>query len=149
MVSLRVTDPGLRRPTPRSKRHQKSTRISCRWQTRGATRCTTANVLQTNKVDARCDKLATELSRQRFALNSPICSYRTCIKSTPFAFGASIRVTPVEFCLEIFGIRKLDSLGYPVALFAWFYIQAFQENTTRANTCAASRGHKRVHRTGQ
>jgi len=27
-----------------------------------ATRCITANVLQTNKVDAECDKLATELS---------------------------------------------------------------------------------------
>jgi len=38
--------------------------IICRWRTR-ATRCTTANVLQT-KVDAQCDKLATELSRQHF-----------------------------------------------------------------------------------
>jgi len=28
--------------------------------------CITANMLQTNKVDARCDKLATELSRQHF-----------------------------------------------------------------------------------
>jgi len=37
--------------------------ISCRWRTR-ATRCITANVLQT-KVDAQCDKLATELSWQR------------------------------------------------------------------------------------
>ena len=27
-----------------------------------ATRCITANVLQANKVDAQCDKLATELS---------------------------------------------------------------------------------------
>jgi len=30
-------------------------------------RCITANVLQTNQVDAHCDKLATELSWQRFA----------------------------------------------------------------------------------
>jgi len=37
--------------------------ISCRWRIR-ATRCITVNVLQT-KVDAQCDKLATELSCQR------------------------------------------------------------------------------------
>jgi len=42
------------------------TRISFRWQTR-STSCMTANVLQTNNVDAQCDKLATELSWQRFA----------------------------------------------------------------------------------
>jgi len=40
--------------------HIISTSISYRWQTR-ATRCITANVLQT-QVDAQCDKLATELS---------------------------------------------------------------------------------------
>ena len=39
---------------------QKLTSISCRLRTR-ATRCITANVLQT-KVDAQCDKLATERS---------------------------------------------------------------------------------------
>jgi len=37
------------------------TSISCHRQTR-ATRCITANMLQTNKVDAQCDELATELS---------------------------------------------------------------------------------------
>jgi len=36
-----------------------TTRVTC---------CITANVLQTNKVDAQCDKLATELSWQRFVL---------------------------------------------------------------------------------
>jgi len=35
-------------------------------QTR-ATRCITSNVLQTNNVNAQCDKSATELSRQRLA----------------------------------------------------------------------------------
>jgi len=40
-----------------------TTSISCHWRTR-ATRCITANVLQT-KVDAQCYKLATELSWQR------------------------------------------------------------------------------------
>jgi len=49
-----------------------------RWQTR-ATRCITANVLQTNKVDAQCDKLATELRWQLFAWKSQILSHRTCI----------------------------------------------------------------------
>ena len=50
------------------------TRISCcRWQTR-ATRCITANVLQTSKVDTQCDKLATELSWQRFA--SKVANFR-------------------------------------------------------------------------
>jgi len=39
-------------------------RISWHWQTR-TTLCITANVLQTNKVDAHSDKLATELKRQR------------------------------------------------------------------------------------
>jgi len=46
----------------------------------------TANVLQTNKVDAQCDKLATELSQQRFAskfasLQLPhlYLTYLTCI----------------------------------------------------------------------
>jgi len=39
---------------------QNKTRISCRWQTH-VTRCITKNVLQTNKVDAQCDKLVTTL----------------------------------------------------------------------------------------
>jgi len=41
-------------------------RISCRWQTH-ATHCITVNVLQTNQVDAQCDKLATKLSWEWFA----------------------------------------------------------------------------------
>jgi len=61
------------------------TRISCRWQTR-AKRCITASVLQTNKVDAQCDKLATKLSWKRFASKFAILqlphlhlTYSTCI----------------------------------------------------------------------
>jgi len=55
-------------PTYETQRWRRDkTRISCRWQTR-ATCCIVENVLQTNKVDAQCDKLATELNkRQRFA----------------------------------------------------------------------------------
>jgi len=50
----------------REKCSQCQTSISCRWQTR-ALRCITEKVLQTNKVDAQSDKLATELSWQSFA----------------------------------------------------------------------------------
>jgi len=39
---------------------KKKTSISCHWQTH-AMRCTIANVPQT-KMDAQCDKLATELN---------------------------------------------------------------------------------------
>jgi len=42
-------------------REKPETTISCRLQTR-ATRCITANVLQTSKAEAQCDKLATALS---------------------------------------------------------------------------------------
>jgi len=45
--------------------HLQLTSISSHWQTR-ATRCVTANVMQTNKADAPCDKHATELSWQHF-----------------------------------------------------------------------------------
>jgi len=50
-----------------------------------ATRCITANVLQTNDIDAQCSKLATKLSRQRFASKVTNCqqphlhlTYPTC-----------------------------------------------------------------------
>ena len=66
------------------------TRISCRWQTR-ATRCITANILQTNKLDAQRDQLATELSWQR---------YRTSIYPTHLHLAPPLRVTPFEFCRD-------------------------------------------------
>jgi len=94
----------------------KITRISCHWQTH-ATRCITANVLQTNKVDAQCDKLATELSWQCFAskvtnfqLPHLYLTYLTCIWHLCWGW-------PCLSFAEIFGIRKLDTLGYRVALF--------------------------------
>jgi len=49
------------------KRTPQTTRISYRWQTRAA-RCIVVNMLQANKVDAQCDKLAITLSWQHFAL---------------------------------------------------------------------------------
>jgi len=88
----------------------KLTRISYRWQTH-TTYCITANVLQTNKVDAQCDKLATELSWQRFVskvasfhlphlhLTYPACIWRLC------------RGWPHLSCAEIFVVRKLKFLG--------------------------------------
>jgi len=93
----------------RSYRNRSFTRIeasiSCRWQTR-ATRCVTANVLQTNNVDAQCDKLATELSWQRFASKVAIFQlpqvhliYPTCIWRLRWGW------TPFEFCWD-FGHQK-------------------------------------------
>jgi len=35
----------------------------------------------------------------------------------PLLFGAPLAVTPLEF-RQIFGIKKLESLGYHMALFA-------------------------------
>ena len=88
----------------------KCTRISCRCQT-CATSYITANVLQTNKVDAQCDKLATELSWQRFTskiasfqLQQLHLTYPTCIWLLHWGWTRS------NFA-EIFGIRKLESLG--------------------------------------
>jgi len=69
------------------------------------TRCITANMLQT-KVDAQCDKLATEISWQ-CSRQSTFSSYSELfVKSPQFqpkppAFGASIGVTPVEFCRDL------------------------------------------------
>jgi len=78
-------------------------RISCRWHTR-ATRCITPNVLQTKKVhDVQCDKLATELSWQRFAtkvgnlnlphlhLTHPTCIWRLYWGCRPFEFCQDFR----------------------------------------------------------
>jgi len=68
-----------------------------------------------NKVDAQCDKLATELSWQRFApkvvnfqlphlhLTYPTCIWRLCWGWPYLSFA------------KIFSIRKLESLGYRVA----------------------------------
>jgi len=44
---------------------------------------------------------------------------KNAILPTPPAFGGD----PIR--IEVFGIRKLESLGYCVALFAWFYVQPF------------------------
>ena len=95
------------------------TRIRCRWQTR-ATRCITANVLQTNKVDAQSDKLATELSWQCFAskvanfqLPHVHLTYPTCI------WRPLLAVTPFEFCRYFRRQKTIESLGCHVALFAW------------------------------
>jgi len=59
--------------------------------------CVPAIVLQTNKADAQCDKLATEPSWQRFApqfANFQLL-YRTCIYPTPPAFATSVGGDPV------------------------------------------------------
>jgi len=53
-------------------------------------------VLQTNKVDAQCDKLATELSWQRFA--SKVANLQLPFLPHISAFGASVVVTLFGFC---------------------------------------------------
>jgi len=81
------------------RRSQNWTRTSCRLQTR-ATRCITANVLRANKVDAECDKLATELRWQRLAPKVANCQLPHSVNLYPTCIGASIGVTPVEFCRD-------------------------------------------------
>jgi len=85
------------------------TSIRCRWQTR-AMRCITANMLQT-KIDAVCDKLATELSWQRLQLStfSSYSELKICRKSQiltyPPAYGAPVGWPRLSFG-EIFGNKK-------------------------------------------
>jgi len=96
--------------------------ISCRWGTR-LMRCITATVLQT-KVDAQGDKLATELRvswqplrRSTFSSYSelfiqsrpfqPILHRPTCIWRLRWEW-ARLRFA------QIFGVKKLESLGYIV-----------------------------------
>ena len=80
--------------------------ISCHSQTH-VTCCITANVLQTNNVDAQCDKLANE--RQCFALKVASfqlprlrLTYPTCIWCLRWGW-------PCLSFAEVFGIRKLES----------------------------------------
>jgi len=80
------------------------------------------NVMQTHNADAQCDKLATDLSWQRFAskvanfqlphlhLTYPTCIWRLHLGWLRLSFA------------EIFGVRKLGSQGYLVALFARSYV---------------------------
>jgi len=100
------------------------TRISCRWQTR-ATRCITANVLQTNNIDAHCDELATELSWQltNFQLPHLHLTNPTCIWRLGWGW-------PGLWFAEIFGTRKLDVLGYRVALFGDPMFSCFSSTPT-------------------
>jgi len=75
------------------------------------------DVLQTSKVDAQCDELATELSRKRFAL-----------KVANFQLPHLHLAPPLTFA-EIFRPRKVESLWYHAVLFAQSYILLFQYNT--------------------
>ena len=78
--------------------------ISCSWRTR-ATRCITANVLQT-KVDAQCDKLATELSWQHFR-RLTFSSYSKLFVESRQCYlphlhlTSPLGVTPIEFCRNL------------------------------------------------
>jgi len=116
------------------------TRLSCRSQTR-ATCCITANMLQT-KVDAQCDDLATELSWQRFVstvanlqLLHLHLTYPTCIWRLHWGWP---RLSFAEICDN----KKLESLGYHVALCVILAISAEHQlvmyrHTTTPNTHAS------------
>jgi len=94
---------------------------SRQWRTH-VTHCITANVLQT-KLDAQCDKLATKLSWQRL-WRSTFLSYWSkvaCSNRPHLNLAPPLKVTQFSFA-KIFGNRKLESLGYHVALFAWSYV---------------------------
>ena len=74
------------------------------------------------QVDAQCDKLAPELSWRRFAskvanfqLSYLHLAYPTCIWHLRWGW-------PRLGFAESFSIRKLESLGYHVAFFAWSYV---------------------------
>jgi len=90
--------------------------LSCCWQTR-ASHCITGTCLQTTNVVAHCDKLTTELRDEsgHFSATSPTVN----LLRLHFAFPLGVTSS---FYAEIFGISKLESLGYRVALFAWSYI---------------------------
>ena len=86
-------------------------------------------VLLQTKVDAQCDKLATKLLNYvDNACNGRcfwvIASYLS--KVANFNLPHLYLMQPLRWLhlsfAEIFGIRKLESLGYHVALFVWSYI---------------------------
>ena len=94
-----------------------STRISWRWQNR-ATSCITANVLQTSNVNAECDKRAIELRWQRF--ESKVANFQLPQLHLTYQICDSLRSGwPRLSFADILAIRKLESLCYRVALFAW------------------------------
>jgi len=101
------------------------TSISCRWWTR-TVHCIMANVLPT-KVEAQCDKLGTELSCQHTCDGwhfRVIASYLS--KVANFNLLHLHLVPPLGLprssFVAIFSIRKLESLGYHMVLFAWSYV---------------------------
>ena len=80
-------------PAGISRASNHTTRISCHWQTNAA-RCIIPNVLQTNKVDAQCDKLTTELSWER--LESKV----TNVQLPHLHLAPPLEVTLFEFCQD-------------------------------------------------
>ena len=77
-------------------------------------------MLQTNKMDAQCDKLVTQLHRQRFA--SKLESRQFLATAPAFNLphlhlAPTLGVIPFEFCRE-FWRQKIRVPVYRVALFA-------------------------------
>jgi len=80
---------------PRHRRNWKLTSISCHWRTRTMC-CITANVLQT-KVDAQCDKLATD----RFQVMASYLLKVVNFNLPHLHLMPPLAVTPSEFCPDL------------------------------------------------
>jgi len=100
------------------------TSISCRWWTRIS--CIMANMLQTN-VDAQCNKtlgpnwVDNTCDSRHFRVTASYLSNVANFNLPHLHLALPLGVTHSSFA-EVFGIRKLESLGYRVALFAWSYV---------------------------
>jgi len=98
----------------------KKTKISYHWENQ-ATRCITANVLQTSKVDTQCDKLATYLSWQWCVKSRRFSATAPAFNLPHMHLVATLGLILYEFCQD-FQHRKTRVLGYHVTLFAWSYV---------------------------
>ena len=83
-----------------------------------ATRCITANVLQTSKMDAQCYKLTTELSWQCFASEIANFQQRHLKLTYHLHLVPPLEVTPFEFCRYFWHQKTRVPGGYRVT-YVW------------------------------
>jgi len=123
------------------------THISCCWQTR-ATRCITANVLQTKKVNAHCDKLATELvskleSRQ-FSATAPVSLFN--LRYLPrLQLAPPFRVTPFDFCRDCLHCPPSVFFRRPSMSASAFSVNPIQRNNSLGSARVTHCDHKHKH----
>jgi len=100
-------------------------------------RCITVNVLPTNRADAQCDKLATELSWQRFA--SKVAKFSVTASAAfnlPHLHLVPAPRWPRLSFAEIFDIRKLESLDYRAAFLRDPTFSRFSRTPTCDRRCS-------------